>query len=192
MKTQMNCCPVVDFLLVIYLQINLMMYTRGCNVFTADLISERVTSLIIFVSLQTTSMWGSCDSVNTFLARFLISVYRPLLENCSLAISLTGFLVTSSAGSLRPILWWWGRWNAVFLFWASTTCSQAFAGYWGRCMLFSLSGSLLPAFRPCWILGEMSAVSLSGPLLPAHRPLQDNGGEVCRLLVSSPVFTMAS
>ena len=59
-------------------------------------------------------------------------------------------------------------------------------------MLFSLSGSLLPAFRPCWILGEMSAVSLSGPLLPAHRPLQDNGGEVCRLLVSSPVFTMAS
>ena len=58
-------------------------------------------------------------------------------------------------------------------------------------MLFSLSGSLLPAFRPCWILGEMSAVSLSGPLLPARGPLQDDGGEVCRLLVSSPVFTMA-
>ena len=35
------------------------------------------------------------------------------------------------------------------------------AGYWGR-----------------WV-----AVSLSGPLLPAFRPPQDNGGDVCRLLV---------
>ena len=47
----------------------------------------------------------------------------------------------------------------------------------------SLSGSLLPAFRPWRIMGEMSAVSLSGPLLPAFRPLQDTGGDVCRLLV---------
>ena len=69
--------------------------------------------------------------------------------------------------------------KCCLLVWAFTTCLQAFAGYWGRCMLFSLSGSMLPAFRPCWILGEMSAVSLSGPLLPAHRPLQDNGGDVC-------------
>ena len=43
----------------------------------------------------------------------------------------------------------------------------------------SLSGSILPAFRPCWISVEMDAVSLSGPLLPAFRPLQDNGGDGC-------------
>ena len=128
--------------------------------------------------------------------------------------------------------------KCCLLVWAFTTCLQAFAGYWGRCMLFSFSGSMLPAFRPCWMLRGTSAVSLSGhsntcsrgllqddegdiccspclglyyqlsdlagywgrcmlfslsgPLLPAHRPLQDNGGEVCRLLVSSPVFAMAS
>merc|ERR1711873_235124 len=43
--------------------------------------------------------------------------------------------------------------------WAYTTCFQAFAGCWGRCMLFSLSGS--------------------GPILPAFRPSQDAGGDVC-------------
>ena len=47
----------------------------------------------------------------------------------------------------------------------------------GEMYAVSLSGSLLPAFRPCWIMGEMSAVSLSGPLLPAFRPPQDNGGD---------------
>ena len=128
--------------------------------------------------------------------------------------------------------------KCCLLVWAFTTCLQAFAGYWGRCMLFSFSGSILPAFRPCWMSGETSAVSLSGPLLPARGAycrklreiyavllvwvsttsfqtlldvggnvcrllvwafttcsrglLQDNEGEVCRLLVSSPVFTMAS
>ena len=65
------------------------------------------------------------------------------------------------------------------------------------------------------MMGEMDAVSLSGPLLPARgafcrimreiyavllvwvyttsfQTLLDVGGDVCRLLVSSPVFTMAS
>ena len=96
--------------------------------------------------------------------------------------------------------------KCCLLVWAFTTCLQAFAGYWGRCMLFSLSGSILPAFRPCWISGETSAVSLSGPLLPARgaycrklreiyavllvwvsttsfQTLLDTGGDVCRLLV---------
>merc|ERR1711893_133910 len=46
-----------------------------------------------------------------------------------------------------------GEMYAVLLVWvwASTTCFQAFAGCWGRCMLFSLSVSILPAFRPCWM-----------------------------------------
>ena len=47
----------------------------------------------------------------------------------------------------------------------------------GEMYAVSLSGSLLPAFRPCWIMGEMDAVSLSGPLPPAFRPPQDNGGD---------------
>ena len=62
MKAQnelLSSCRFLTYDSIIYLQTNLMMYTRGCNVFTADLISERVTSLIIFVSLQTTSMWGA-------------------------------------------------------------------------------------------------------------------------------------
>ena len=50
MKTQiglLSSCRFLTYDSIIYLQTNLMMYTRGCNVFTADLISERVTSLII-------------------------------------------------------------------------------------------------------------------------------------------------
>merc|ERR1719378_687220 len=54
-----------------------------------------------------------------------------------------------------------GEMYAVLLVWvwAYTTCFQAFAGCWGRCMLFSFSGS--------------------GPILPAFRPSQDAGGDVC-------------
>ena len=62
----------------------------------------------------------------------------------------------------------------------------------GEMYAVSLSGSLLPAFRPCWIMGEMFAVSLSGSSTTSFQTLLDNGGDVCRLLVSSPVFTMAS
>ena len=106
---------------------------------TAENNSERVVGSKYFICLQTNPMWGNCDSVTTFPARFLLSVYRPL--RCRKMFSgyvSHWFSVNSTAGSLRPILGWWGRWNAV---------------------------------------------SLSGPLLPAFRPPQDNGGDVCRLLV---------
>ena len=53
----------------------------------------------------------------------------------------------------------------------------------GEMYAVSLSGSLLPAFRPCWIMGEMSAVSLSGPFTTSFQTLLDNGGDVYRLLV---------
>ena len=202
-------------------------------------------------------MWGNCDSVTTFLAR-LLSVYRPLrCGKLSFGYVSHWFSVNSTAGSLRPILGWWGRWNAIslsgpilpafrpsqdnggdgccLLVWVFTTSFQTLLDNGGDGMLspclglyhllsglrrmmgemdaVSLSGSILPAFRPCWILGEMGAVSLSGPLLPAFRPSQDNGGDGCCLLVwvsttslqtlldnvgdgcclliSSPVFTMA-
>ena len=94
------------------------------------------------------------------------------------AVSLSGSLLPA----FRPC-WMIGGDVCRLLVWASTTCSQASAGWWGRCLpspylglyyqlsdlagwmgemsAVSLSGSLLPAFRPCWILGEMSAVFLS-------------------------------
>merc|ERR1711873_272871 len=52
----------------------------------------------------------------------------------------------------------------------------------GRCMLFSLSGSILPAFRPCWMSRGrcmLFSLSWSGPLLLVFRPSQDVGGDVC-------------
>merc|ERR1712102_25585 len=91
--------------------------------------------------------------------------------------------------------------------WASTTCFQAsqdaggdvccspylglglyyllsgLAGCWGRCMLFSLSGSgpLLPAFRPRRMLGEMYAVLLVWvwASTTCFQASQDAGGDVC-------------
>ena len=65
--------------LVIYLQTTLIMHIRSCNVSTADIISERVTSSII-LSPYRLLQCGGCDVDNTFLAWFLKSVYRPLLE----------------------------------------------------------------------------------------------------------------
>ena len=43
----LSSCRFLTYDSIIYLQTNLMMYTCGCNVFTADSISERVTSLTI-------------------------------------------------------------------------------------------------------------------------------------------------
>ena len=44
----------------------------------------------------------------------------------------------------------------------------------------------------CRILGEMYAVLLVWVYTTSFQTLLDVGGDVCRLLVSSPVFTMAS
>ena len=76
---------------------------------------------------------------------------------CSPSLGLGLYYLLSG---LRRML---GEMCAVLLVWvwASTTCFQAFAGCWGRCMLFSLSGSILPAFRPCWMSRGTSAVFLS-------------------------------
>merc|ERR1712163_16551 len=57
------------------------------------------------------------------------------------------------------------------------------AGYRGRWMLSPCLGLYYLLSGLCRIMGEMDAVSLSGPLLPAVRPLQENGGDVCCLLV---------
>merc|ERR1712044_140881 len=95
--------------------------------------------------------------------------------------------------------------KCCLLVWASTTSFQALLDNGGDGLLspclglyylltglrrimgemyaVSLSGSLLPAFRPCWIMGEMFAVSLSGSSTTSFQTLLDNGGDVCRLLV---------
>ena len=43
----LSSCRFLTYDSIIYLQTNLMMYTCGCNVFTADSTSERVISLTI-------------------------------------------------------------------------------------------------------------------------------------------------
>ena len=70
------------------------------------------------------------------------------------------------------------------LVWAFTTCFQAFAGYWGRCLpspclglyhllsglcrilgeMYAVSFVWVFYYQPsgCWVMGEMSATSLSG------------------------------
>ena len=101
----------------------------------------------------------------------LLPAFRPLQDNGGDGCCLLVWVYTTSFQTLLDI----GGDGCCLLVWAFTTCLQAFAGYWGRCILFSLSGSILPAFRPCWISGETSAVSLSGPLLPAR-------GAYCRIM----------
>ena len=61
----LSSCRFLTYDPIIYLQTNLMMYTCGCNVFTADSTSERVISLTI------------------------VSAYRPIQcgENVLLAVS---------------------------------------------------------------------------------------------------------
>ena len=88
--------------------------------------------------------WGRCLPTPCLGLYYLLSGLRRIL------------------GEMYAVLlvWVWEMYAVLLVWvWASTTCFQAFAGCWGRCMLFSLSGS--------------------GPLLPAFRPLQDAEGDVC-------------
>merc|ERR1711893_349781 len=73
--------------------------------------------------------------------------------------------------------------ECCLLVWVSSTSFQTLLDNGGDGMLSPCLGLyyLLSGLRR--IMGEMDSVSLSGPLLPAFRPPQDNGGDGCCLLV---------
>ena len=130
-----------------------MVYSRGCNIFTADSASERVIRLTILSAYRPIQCGGNCDSANTSrLGSYYLFADHCNVEKCSVATSLG---------------------------WASAIClwTKAYVGKPVTELRLSLFSD---QFR---IIGEINAVSLSGPLLPVFRPPQDNGEDVCRLLV---------
>merc|ERR1711893_134084 len=107
---------------------------------------------------------GEMDAVS--LSGSLLPAFRPPQDNggdgCCLLVwvSTTSFqtlLDNGGDGMLSPCL---GLYHLL----------SGLRRIMGEMDAVSLSGSLLPAFRPCWIMGEMDVVSLSGSLLPAFRP----------------------
>ena len=136
-------------------------------------------------------MWGNCDSVTTScLASYYLSTDLCDVEICTLATSLTVFWLNLQLGLYDQFMMM-REMKCCLLVWAFTTCLQAFAGYWGRCMLFSFSGSILPAFRPCWMSGETSSVSLSGPLLPARGAYCRKLREIYAVLLVCVLFSLS-
>ena len=86
----LSSCRFLTYGPIIYLQTNLMMYTCGCNVLTADSTSERVISLTI-VSAYRPIQCGEnvLLAVTSRLGTYYL-FYRPMQcrEKCSLTTSL--------------------------------------------------------------------------------------------------------
>ena len=150
------------------------MYTCGCSIFLTEGPFGKVT--IVTTHGPNHCFTDQCNVERNFTGYGSWLGFHYLIpDQCIVMRKMECcFLVWVSSTSFQTLLDI-GEDGCCLLVWAFTTCLQAFAGYWGRCMLFSFSGSMLPAFRPCWMSGETSAVSLSGPLLPAR-------GAYCRKL----------
>ena len=59
-----------------------------------------------------------CGGIAIWLPLSCLASYYLSTDLCDVENMYSGyvshcFLIKSTAGSLRPILWWWGRWNAV-------------------------------------------------------------------------------
>ena len=72
---------------------------------------------------------------------------------------------------------WISTIQLLFFSWVSATYFQTNVGWWGRWNTVSLSGPLLPAFRPRRIMGEMECCLLVWVSATCFQTSQDNGGD---------------
>ena len=136
---------------------------------TAESDFERVVGLLILSAYRPIQCGGNCDSANTSrLGSYYLFADHCNVEKCSVATSLG---------------------------WASAIClwTKAYVGkpvtelrlslfsdqfrIIGEINAVSLSGSLLPAFRPCWIMGEIKCCLLVWVSSTSFQTLLDNGGD---------------
>merc|ERR1711893_255817 len=114
---------------------------------------------------------GEMDAVS--LSGSLLPAFRPSQDNggdgCCLLVwvSTTSFqtlLDNGGDGTLSPCL------GLYYLL-------SGLRRIMGEMDAVSLSGSLLPAFRPCWIMGEMECCLLVWVSTTSFQALLDDGGD---------------